>query len=102
MSLTHQLLLGIVRSFFGSVPGSGSLFSWPFFALSHHFLVWLAADLLYPGRVFTRYALLGDDIVIGDPKVASVYRDMMTELGVFISLFKEILSNREPIWRGFF
>lgn len=39
-----------------------------------------------PGRVFRKYTLLGDDIVIGDPKVASVYREMMADLGVKISL----------------
>lgn len=27
--------------------------SWPLFALSHHHMVWLAADIVYPGRRFT-------------------------------------------------
>ncbi|CAA0808072.1 Mitovirus RNA-dependent RNA polymerase, partial [Striga hermonthica] len=44
--------------------------------------------------VFRKYALLGDDIVIGDPKVASVYRKMMVELGVKISLLKSLVSSR--------
>ena len=45
----------------------------PLFALSNHFVVWLAADIVYPETIFRKYALLGYDIVIGDPKVASVY-----------------------------
>lgn len=44
--------------------------SWPLFTLSHHVVVWLAADRVYPRRVFRDYDLLGDDIVIGDHKVA--------------------------------
>lgn len=58
----------------------GFLSSWPLFvrfALSHHFLVWLAADEVYPERKFTNYALLGDDIVIADKKVAECYFDML-------------------------
>lgn len=47
------------------------------FHLGHcsHFrtLVWFCAEQVYPGRVFRRYALLGDDIGIGDRKVAEVY-----------------------------
>lgn len=38
--------------------------SWPLFTLSHHMVVWLAAERLYPGRRFQAYAVLGDDIVI--------------------------------------
>ncbi|KAK2658106.1 hypothetical protein Ddye_011158 [Dipteronia dyeriana] len=72
----------------------GYLSSLPLFALSHHFVVGLAADRVYPETVFRKYALLGDDIVIGDPKVASVYREMMAELGVKISLPKSLVSSR--------
>ena len=39
------------------------------------------------------FALLGDDIVIGDPKVARVYRDVMNRLGVKISLAKTLTSD---------
>lgn len=42
--------------------------SWPLFALNHHFLIWLAAEQVYPGRTFDRYAVLGDDVVIADEK----------------------------------
>ncbi|GAB2236455.1 hypothetical protein Droror1_Dr00028099 [Drosera rotundifolia] len=32
--------------------------SWPLFALSHHFVIWYAAELLYPGRKFDRIVQL--------------------------------------------
>jgi len=44
--------------------------SWPLFSLSHHYIVWVANENVYPGTKFTQYALLGDDIVIADELVA--------------------------------
>lgn len=68
--------------------------SWPLFALSHHYVVWLAAKQAYPDLdVFDRYALLGDDIVIADKAVAEQYRLILTELGVTISYSKSIISE---------
>lgn len=71
----------------------GFLSSWPLFALCHHFIVWYCAEKVYPNRVFKRYALLGDDIVIGDPSVAEVYRSVIDQLGVKISLPKSLISD---------
>lgn len=61
--------------------------SWPLFTLSHHFVVWLAAERAYPGHQepFQSYAVLGDDVVITDPKVAVHYRSLLDQLGVTIS-----------------
>ena len=59
--------------------------SWPLFALSHHILVWWAAEQVYPGKVFSKYSVLGDDIVIADEEVARVYELGLKELGVTIS-----------------
>lgn len=72
----------------------GFISSWPLFALCHHFIVWYSADRVYPGRKFQKYALLGDDIVIGDSLVAKVYQEVMTELGVGISAPKSWISER--------
>ncbi|XP_020518940.1 uncharacterized protein LOC110006368 [Amborella trichopoda] len=47
--------------------------SWPVFALAHHAIVWLAADNVYPRFLFRRYAILGDDVVIGDREVTKEY-----------------------------
>lgn len=68
--------------------------SWPLFALSHHFLVWTAADLVYPDRKepFRNYAILGDDIVITDGKVASTYRELLEKLALTISTQKSMTS----------
>lgn len=72
----------------------GYLGSWPLFTLAHHMLVWLAALTVYPKEErFTRYALLGDDIVIADVKVASEYQWLIRQLGVDISLPKSLISN---------
>lgn len=77
----------------------GSLSSWPLFALCHNFLVWYCADKVHPGRKFQKYALpltlLGDDIVLGDPKVADLYMSVMTELGVKISAPKSWIGGLE-------
>nr|DAB41751.1 TPA_inf: RNA-dependent RNA polymerase [Erigeron breviscapus mitovirus 1]DAB41752.1 TPA_inf: RNA-dependent RNA polymerase [Erigeron breviscapus mitovirus 1] len=67
--------------------------SWPSFALTHHMLVWLAAWRVYPSRIFKDYALLGDDIVIADKKVAEVYMKVMEEAGGIINLEKSLISH---------
>ncbi|XLT13214.1 hypothetical protein HN51_058904 [Arachis hypogaea] len=66
--------------------------SWPLFALSHHLVVWVAAEQEYPGKVFKKYAVLGDDVVIADPKVASRYETLVHRLGVKVSAAKSIRS----------
>ena len=70
--------------------------SWPLFALSHHFLVWLAADKVYPDQKepFRNYAILGDDIVITFCKVAQAYSQLLDKLGVTISTQKSLTSKR--------
>ena len=40
-------------------------------------MVWYCADKVYPGKKFSKYALLGDDIVIGDVAIADVYKDVI-------------------------
>lgn len=60
--------------------------------LSHHFVVWLAAELVYPGVVtpFRNSAILGDDIVILDSLVAAKYRELLDDLGVQIEPMKSL------------
>ena len=50
--------------------------SWP--AITHHF--W--QQEVYPGRRFSQYAILGDDVLIADTSVAQVYELLLKELGV--------------------
>ena len=68
--------------------------SWPLFAFTHHVLVWWCAEQVYPGRRFTDYALLGDDIVIADKEVACVYERALSRLEVGISKRKSLISDR--------
>ncbi|KAL0300400.1 UNVERIFIED_CONTAM: putative mitochondrial protein [Sesamum calycinum] len=46
----------------------GYLSSWPLFALTHHILMAVCRT----GEKFTKYAVLGDDVVIADQEVARV------------------------------
>jgi hypothetical protein len=67
--------------------------SWAIFSLSHHCLVWLAARLALPTGRFNRYALLGDDIVIADSRVAEVYWALIDSLGVEVSVSQSLVSD---------
>lgn len=67
--------------------------SWPLFALSHHIVVWWCAQQVYPGQRFTKYAALGDDIVICDSKVATLYRSVLDRFLVKISKLKSLESR---------
>lgn len=67
--------------------------SWALFSLTHHLLVWLSAERVYPGKKFTSYAVLGDDILIADDRVAPIYASYVERLGVEISYLKSISST---------
>lgn len=73
----------------------GALSSWAMLALTHHFIVQVAAwetQVVSFDKLFRNYAVLGDDIVIFDAKVAKKYHKIMTELGVECNLAKSIIS----------
>lgn len=58
-------------------------------------MVWLAAELSSVRQgSFTSYAVLGDDVVISDPAVASNYRQLLNKMGVSISLDKSLVSHK--------
>lgn len=72
----------------------GSLSAWGVFSLYHHILVQQAAyGVDKKPQWFTNYAILGDDLVIGCPKVAKRYRRIMRTLGVQISPVKPLCSR---------
>ncbi|CAK9143602.1 unnamed protein product [Ilex paraguariensis] len=75
-------------------PALGYYSSWPVFTLTHHALVWLAAYEVYPGQRFEDYAILGDDIVIADKKVALEYQRIMEEAQGVISKEKSLVSSK--------
>jgi hypothetical protein len=72
----------------------GAYSSWAMLALTHHFIVQFSAYRAF-GRYdtwFKDYAVLGDDIVIGNRAVASQYLGIMKTLGVGIGLHKSLIS----------
>lgn len=73
----------------------GAYSSWAMLALTHHLIVQMAAWRTM-GTVgwFSKYAVLGDDIVIADPSVASAYYHIMVEeLKVQIQVTKSLVSE---------
>jgi hypothetical protein len=58
----------------------GALSSWPAMALTHHYLVWVAAGSYEKAR--GKYALLGDDIVIFDEQLYLAYLGVLTSIKV--------------------
>jgi hypothetical protein len=58
----------------------GALSSWPAMALTHHYLVWVAAGSYENAR--GKYALLGDDIVIFDEQLYLAYLGVLTSIKV--------------------
>jgi hypothetical protein len=55
----------------------------------------MAAQRAYPDRrrPFWDYAILGDDVVIGDCKVASESQTLLQQMGVSISMKKSTISS---------
>lgn len=73
---------------YGSGQPMGAYSSWAIFTITHHYVVRYAAqDMKY-----SRYAILGDDIVICDDYVAERYIEIMAGLGVAISKPKTLVS----------
>jgi hypothetical protein len=76
----------------------GAYSSWAMLALTHHAIVQFAAyrTKRFSGW-FDLYAVLGDDIVIGDRYVAAEYVEIMDTLGVKIGFSKSIISKNLSI-----
>lgn len=66
----------------------GAYSSWAMFSLSHHLVVQYSANQAGYALPYTGYALLGDDIVIGDTDVAEIYKATISGLGVDFSIPK--------------
>lgn len=71
----------------------GALSSWAMLAITHHALVQWAAFRVGQKGWFEYYAILGDDVVIANDKVAFEYLRIMRALGVEISLAKTLLGR---------
>jgi len=78
----------------------GGLSSWAGLALTHHWIVQLAA-FRATGNLYSwneEYEVLGDDLVIFNDKIADEYLKIMDHLGCEINLNKSIVSRRRPVF----
>jgi len=78
----------------------GALSSWASLAITHHFIIQVAAwraRVVPTGVWFKHYAVLGDDLVVGDRKVAEEYLRVLKILGVECGLHKSVLSNGNTV-----
>jgi len=67
--------------------------SWSSFTLAHHYLFFeIARELGRPWRTLP-YALLGDDVLIGDDEVGKRYMSMVKSLGIEVSELKTHISS---------
>jgi hypothetical protein len=71
----------------------GCLSSFNMLGLTHHVIVQVAARRVGFQQWFTDYALLGDDIVIGNSLVAESYSNIMFILGLDINPSKSLVSS---------
>lgn len=87
-------LRGANAVYYGTGQPQGALTSWAAFSLSHHLLVQYAHYKAY-GIVgwFGDYALLGDDIILADAKVAEQYLHLLRVIGVSVGLAKSLISS---------
>jgi len=69
--------------------------SFAMLALTHHVIVQLSA-MEAGERSYQDYAILGDDIVLAEDRVADNYRFFMARLGLSISELKSLVSRYAP------
>nr|WAY16612.1 putative RNA-dependent RNA polymerase [Binucleate Rhizoctonia mitovirus 4] len=75
----------------------GALSSWAMLAYTHHFIVQCAAwhaGVVPVGTLFRDYAILGDDLVIGNSRVRRSYLLIVDALGVECGIAKSIISPK--------
>jgi hypothetical protein len=73
----------------------GAYSSWAMLAVTHHLIVQFASWRAAGGGAlvwFTKYRVLGDDIIIWDKTVAEHYLAIMNELGVAVNPSKSLVS----------
>jgi len=64
-------------------------------ALTHHFIIHVAAVRAgFRAGSFDLYAVLGDDVVIANKRVARQYLILLDQLGVSVGLAKSLISPR--------
>nr|WMI40077.1 MAG: RNA-dependent RNA polymerase [Rhizoctonia cerealis duamitovirus] len=72
----------------------GAYSSWAMLALTHHVIVRIAAARANVNASTCNYAILGDDVVINNDATADVYLNIMSLLGLDISMGKSVVSYK--------
>nr|WAY16587.1 putative RNA-dependent RNA polymerase [Rhizoctonia solani mitovirus 110] len=75
----------------------GALSSWASLAITHHFLVQAASwhsGIVPAGTWYQKYAIVGDDLVIGDKAVKDSYLLILEAFGMPVNQSKSILSPK--------
>jgi hypothetical protein len=78
----------------------GAKSSFVLFSLSHHVIVQMASLGAGIKDTFTDYVIIGDDVTIADPVVASCYKSIIESLGMDISLAKSLVHSEGLISAG--
>jgi len=63
-------------------------------ALTHHAIIAFSANRAKVEKPFLDYAVLGDDVIIANSKVANAYLRFLNEIGVGVGLAKSLISKR--------
>lgn len=94
-SVPKEAGLSVKRVSYSVGQPMGALSSWAMLALTHHFIVQAAAwnAGLSPSKIYRNYALLGDDLVLGDKSVMIQYLAILKSLGVECGLHKSVISH---------
>lgn len=82
---------GEVRYEVGNPMGAYS--SWASFALAHHYVMYRIAQELRRPWSSLPYVVLGDDILIGDEDIGARYLELVSVIGVEVSLQKSYISD---------
>jgi len=72
----------------------GAYSSWNSFTIAHHYVMYWCCRELGIKWSESKYILLGDDVLIGDHKLAKLYLEVMSQLGVDISHSKSHASAK--------
>jgi hypothetical protein len=86
---------GFVKYAIGQPMGAYS--SWAMLALTHHYILQTCAwnaGVTSRNTIFKEYAVLGDDIVIWNKRVAELYLKYLKDLGVEVGLSKSLVSPK--------
>lgn len=87
--------LPVSHVYYGTGQPMGALSSWAMLAVTHHFILQVCAHNMYPDYKswYTRYEILGDDLVIFDTKVYQEYLRIMDLLKVGTNPSKSLFSE---------